>query len=231
MSTDLPIRTNPTVPPPLEAGDCLDQSTFHQRYSAMPENFRAELIGGIVHVPSPLKPEHGYVHALLIHLLTEDHLSTPGTLVFDNTTAILGPTSEPQPDSYFIVSPERGGQMRYNETGYLEGPPEWIGEVASSTEAIDLHRKKEDYELHGVQEYLVVALRQQQVFRFVAENDELKSCEPDTDGIHRSRQFPGLWIDSEALLQRNGSQLRDVLRQGMESQEHLDFVESLANQK
>src|SRR5262245_15062541 len=35
--------------PPLENGDHLDQPTFHARYEAMPEDCRAELIGGIVY--------------------------------------------------------------------------------------------------------------------------------------------------------------------------------------
>ena len=48
--------------PSLEAGDHLDQPTFHTRYLAMPKSFRAELIGGVVHVPSPLKIPHGDVH-------------------------------------------------------------------------------------------------------------------------------------------------------------------------
>jgi hypothetical protein len=39
--------------PPLENGDRLDQPTFHARYERMPEDFRAELIGGIV----PLVPK------------------------------------------------------------------------------------------------------------------------------------------------------------------------------
>src|SRR5262245_22611124 len=45
--------------PPLEAGDHLAQATFHARYEAMPPDFRAELIGGVVFVPSPIRLEHG----------------------------------------------------------------------------------------------------------------------------------------------------------------------------
>jgi hypothetical protein len=41
--------------PPLENGDRLDQKTFHARYKAMPKGVRAELIGGIVHMPWPQK--------------------------------------------------------------------------------------------------------------------------------------------------------------------------------
>lgn len=57
--------------PRLEAGDCLDQVTFHERYQAMPSDFRAELIGGMVLVPSPLSSEHGQYHALIMGWLTK----------------------------------------------------------------------------------------------------------------------------------------------------------------
>ena len=42
-ATQVPSRL-----PPLEAGDHLDQATFHARYKAMPPSFHAELIGGMV---------------------------------------------------------------------------------------------------------------------------------------------------------------------------------------
>ena len=74
--------------PPLEAGDHLDQATFHQRYKAMPAGFRAELIGGVVIVPSPLKPEQGESHALAMMWLGTYWVATPGTRVRDNVRAL-----------------------------------------------------------------------------------------------------------------------------------------------
>jgi hypothetical protein len=35
-------------------GDHMKQPEFHRLYSSMPEDYRAELIGGIVFEPSPL---------------------------------------------------------------------------------------------------------------------------------------------------------------------------------
>ena len=37
----------------LEAGDCLTREEFHRRYLARPDIKKAELIDGVVHVPSP----------------------------------------------------------------------------------------------------------------------------------------------------------------------------------
>src|SRR5438132_602030 len=85
-------------PPSLEPGDRLDQKTFHERYEAMPEHVKAELIGGIVHMPSPLKARHGGPHASLMGWLGLYQEATSGVKVYDNTTIILGEESEPQPD-------------------------------------------------------------------------------------------------------------------------------------
>jgi len=65
--------------PPLEPGDNLDQETFHARYLAYPEPMRAELIGGVVYMPSPLKRPHGKVHSEVITWLVLYKAATPGT--------------------------------------------------------------------------------------------------------------------------------------------------------
>jgi hypothetical protein len=60
-----PKKVVPQSLPPLEQGDHLDQKTFHARYEAMPEGTRAELIGGVVYMPSPLKLPHGKSHPVV----------------------------------------------------------------------------------------------------------------------------------------------------------------------
>ena len=51
-------RSTPVASPPLVAGQRLDRVTFHERYERMPPNTRAELIGGVVYMPSPLSYDH-----------------------------------------------------------------------------------------------------------------------------------------------------------------------------
>jgi Uma2 family endonuclease len=135
--------------PRVEAGDHLDQATFHERYKAMPPGFRAELIGGVVIVPSPLLPEHGECHALIMGWLINYSIATHGTRVRDNATAILGPGSEPQPDAALIIDPRYGGQTGIAADGYAIGAPELIVEVVSSSASIDLNANRRDYE-HAV---------------------------------------------------------------------------------
>ena len=49
----------PKILPPLVDGQHLDQPTFHERYEAMPPETRAELVGGVVYMPSPVSCDHG----------------------------------------------------------------------------------------------------------------------------------------------------------------------------
>ena len=113
-------RTTPEAPPPLESGDHLDQKTFHEHYEAMPPETRAELIGGTVFMPSPLKRPHGRTHKLLVRWIDEYEEATPGTEAFDNASAILDDEAESQPDvSLLIVAPNHG-QTR-DEDEYIVG--------------------------------------------------------------------------------------------------------------
>jgi putative restriction endonuclease len=212
--------------PPLENGDCLDQKTFHERYEAMPEHVRAELIGGIVFMASPQKKRHGGRQALLAHWMSEYSEHTPGVEAYLNTTSILGPKSEPEPDGCLCIEPADS-----NDNAYIEQAPELIGEIAATTESIDLHGKKADYEKAGVREYVVAALRSQKVFWFVLRGGKFHEMKPDADGIHRSRVLPGLWLDGDALLRRDRKTLLTALRKGLASKEHQAFVAKLAARK
>lgn len=213
--------------PPLENGDHLDQKTFHARYEAMPEGTRAELIGGIVFMSSPLKRPHGKMHMRASHWLQEYEDATPGTQAFDNATNILSDENESQPDLCLLISSGEQGQT-HEEDEFIIGAAELIVEVASSTEAIDLHDKRRDYQEAGVREYVVIAIRQARVFWFVLRNGQFEELPPGPDGIVRSEVFPGLWLDPAALLRRDAARIREVLRQGLATPEHAAFVARLA---
>ena len=216
--------------PPLENGDHLDQKTFHERYEAMPEEVRAELIGGIVFMPSPLKRPPGRTHLQICRWLGNYEDATPGTEAYDNTTSILGPDSEPQPDACLLIGVPAFGQTR-DQDEYIVGAPELIVEIASSSEAIDLHRKRDDYQRAGVREYVVVVLRQQRILWWVLRGGVFEELMPGTDGIFRSEVFPGLWLDPGALLRQEGARAQEVLRQGLATPEHADWVARLAGAK
>ncbi len=225
-----PQPPEPAAVPLLEQGDHLDQKTFHERYAAMPDHVKAELVGGVVHMPSPLKVRHGRPHGRLMGWLGLYQEATPGTDVFDNTTTILGGDSETQPDACLIILPENGGQTKEDEDGYLTGPPELVAEVASTTVAYDLHSKRRDYERAGVREYLVLVVGDARAVWFVRREQGFEVLQPGSDGILRSDLFGGLWLDAAALFRGDTATLHNGLRQGLASPEHARFVESLQRQ-
>jgi Uma2 family endonuclease len=200
---------------------------FHERYEARPE-LPAELIGGIVYMTSPQKVRHGYHHRHLAGLTNEYVEATPGVEGCVGSTAILGPDAEPQPDTYLYILPACGGQSAVDLNGYLTGAPAWVGEISDSTESIDLHRKKRDYEKAGVREYMVAAGRTAELFWFIRRRGKFKPLLPGSDRIIRSEVFPGFWLHREAFLNRDGKRLMAVLRQGLTSPQHAAFVEKLA---
>ncbi len=212
----------------METGDHLSQPVFHARYEKTPKHVKAELVEGVVYLQASLKRSHGRAHSLLMHWLSSYEDETPGVEAYDNVTMILGTDSEPQPDACLIVLPEKGGQTRFTEDDYLKGAPEFIGEVASSSEAIDLHAKKRDYLKAGVREYLVLALRTKKTTWFVNRDGSFEELPPASDGTYRSEVFPGLWLDPDALLALDGKQLLSVLRIGTATQEHAEFQKQLA---
>lgn len=211
--------------PPLVNGDSLKQPEFHRRYEAMPEDFKAELIGGIVYVASPMRNPHGRHTILLAALLGNYESATPGVEGADGVTVILGDESEPQPDLCLRILPEHGGRSKENDEQYLTGPPELLIEVAHSTEAIDLRGKLADYRSGGVREYLVFCVKPGELRGFrLADEKEPTAVK---DGIYRSTEFPGLWIDVAALAAKDVRRVLATGRAGVASDEHAHFIERL----
>jgi len=206
-------RAPPEVPR-LENGDRLDQPTFHERYLAMPANARAELIGGIVYLmTSPVSRTHGRFHATLDWWLSEYARSTPAVEGLDNTTVILGVFTEPQPDLALRRLPDHGGGSEVREDDYVEGSPELVVEVSTSSAAYDLNQKKADYEQAAVQEYIVVLPHEREVRWFSLVNGQYQPINSGDDGVFKSEVFPGLWLDSQALFE--GGDLREALKDGL----------------
>ena len=111
--------------PPLENGDRLSRAEFERRYDAMPHLKKAELIEGVVHLPSPVRlRSQGRPHAHLIGWLVHFEAHTLGVETGDNSTTRLDLANEPQPDAVLFIDPQRGGQARLSPDDYLEAAPE-----------------------------------------------------------------------------------------------------------
>ena len=103
-----------------------------------------------------------------------------------------------------------------DKDGYIAGGPELIVEVSASSASYDLHQKMQVYRRHGVKEYIVWRVLDAAVDWFMLRNDQYERLETD-DGIYRSPQFPGLWLDASALIAGDIAKVLDVLRLGMAS--------------
>lgn len=229
--------TSPTKPapeteaavPPLENGDRLSRVEFERRYIAMPDVKKAQLIEGIVYMPSPVNAKrHGGPQANVLGWLISYKAGTAGVNVYSDTTVRLDLDNEPQPDAILMIDPERGGQARFSIEGYIEGAPELVVEVSSSTTSIDRNQKFQAYRRNGVREYVIWRVRDRQVDWFALEGGEFIPLQPDEQSVYRSRIFPGLALNVEAMLGDDMAKVLETLRHDMAGDEHRQFVARLA---
>lgn len=220
--------TTPTAPP-LVPGQRLTREEFLRRWEQMPDLKNAELIAGIVYIPSPVSPIDSKYHFLVNGWLAPYVANTPGC-EGGSTGTWLMLQDAPQPDVYVRILPDCGGQSR-DFARYPSGAPELIVEVTVSTTSHDLGAKLELYRSAGVREYVSVLPEKPQVIWRVLEAGQYVTINPDADGILRSRVFPGLWLDPAALLAQDGKRVLEIVHQGLRSPDHQQFVDLLKSRE
>jgi Uma2 family endonuclease len=224
-----PAPLEPVVAPvpPLETGDVLTRPQFERRYEAMPWLKKAELVDGVVYVGSPVSDLHAGADSNLSGVLFTFAANTPGTGFRPNATVRFDLENEVQPDALLRIV--TGGQSRVEK--YIEGPPELVAEVATSSVSRDLHSKLALYRRHGVREYIVWRTLERDIDWFRLNEGNYERLAADEHGIVRSQEFPGLWLDRPALLRADTTAALATLNAGLASPEHAAFVEQLAARK
>jgi len=223
IQTETPIRGRAV--PLLEPGDRLSRDEFERRYERMPDVKKAELIEGIVYMPSPIRVrKHAEPHSRLGTWLGVYASETPGVLCADNSTVRLDLDNEPQPDLVLLKLPEKRGQARISADDYIEGAPELAVEIVGSSRAYDLHQKKGAYRRNAVREYLVWITDENRVVWWELREGDYREIAPGADGLLKSGVFPGLWLDAPALLRGEMKMVLTALRRGLDSSEHAQFV-------
>lgn len=217
------------LPPPLQEGDRLSRDEFLRRWDAMPELKRAELIDGIVRLPSPVSAAHSLPQSLLDYWLGHYVSFAEGCEAYAAGTWLMGPGSLPQPDLALCISPERGGQSSI-EGGYSSGAPELIVEVTNTTVTKDHGAKLQLYERSGVREYVTVRPRLRQVVWRELHRRKFQVT-PGDQGWYKSRIFPGLWLDPSALWTANRKALAAAVQLGTAESAHAAFVRQLASRR
>jgi Uma2 family endonuclease len=211
---------------PLAAGDRRSREDFMRLWDAHPEIKLAELIGGTVYMPSPLKVNHGDMDGDVGLWLGFYRVHTPGTASGHNTTSFMLEDA-PQPDVNLRILPTFGGSS-WIEQGYLAGRPELLTEVCGSSAAYDLHQKFDLYEAAKIPEYVAILLHEREIRWHILVDNAYQIMPPDADKVWRSRVFPGLWLDGAALLAGDMARVFAKLDEGLRSSEHQAFVEKLA---
>ncbi len=216
--------------PRLEQGDHLTRDEFERRYHAMPNVKKAELIEGVVYMPSPVRfAKHARPHSWMVTWLGIYEAATQGTESGDNPTLRLDLENEPQPDAILRIKPEYGGRSK-SQDDYIVGAPELVVEIAASSVSYDLHEKKRAYCRNGVQEYLVWLVDDARIEWWELSSGRYVSLATPSDPTLKSQVFPGLWLDAQALLDGDLAQFHETLRAGTQTDEHRQFVERLAQQ-
>lgn len=223
------VHSSSRRPPALRNGDRLTRTEFERRYAGTPGVDKAELIEGVVYMPSPVRyASHGAPHSILATVLNYYVARTPGLRpAGDNGTVRLDNDNAVQPD-LFLLLPERvGGKARVDEDDFVSGPPALVCEIAASSVSIDLHDKKTVYRRNGVQEYLAWRVEDAAVdwFELVAGDYVLRPV--GDSGLVASAVFPGLWLDVKALLAGDLPALLGAVERGAASGEHAAFVQRL----
>ena len=219
------------VPPPLlKHGEKLTRDEFERRYEAMPHLKKAELIEGVVYMPSPVRTDiHSDPHARIMTWLGVYWTAMPGVQCADNATVHLDSDNEAQPDALLRI--DEGGASLLNDTGYIEGAPELIVEIARTSTDYDLHEKLEAYLRNGVAEYIVWQTQDGRLDWFGLVNEEYVPMSPDADGLIESQVFPGLRLAVKALMGGDLATVLSELQKGLETAEHAAFVRQLLERR
>lgn len=218
--------------PPLRPGDHLTADDFLRRYEAMPETVKAELINGVVYMPSPVTvDDHGAPHFDFVGWLAIYRAFTPGVQGGDNSTLRLDlGFNVPQADAFLRLLPEYGGQSLTKDR-YVVGAPELLAEIAASSASYDLHEKLHAYQRNGVQEYLVWRTEDQAIDWFILKAGKFQRLKLDQDGVYKNKVFPGLWLDAQALLGGDLAAVLKKVQEGVASKEHTRFVQKLKTRR
>ncbi len=215
--------------PQLRPGQRLTVQEFLRRWEAMPEVKFAELIDGVVYMPSPVSSDHGRSDSRIITWLGTYIASTPGCDTGSQSTWLMLEDA-PQPDSFLWICPEYGGQSTI-EGKYHAGAPELAAEICLSSAAYDLGPKLELYQKAGVREYVAVLLEEEEIRWHRLVKGIYQLCRPTSQGVFRSKTFPGLWLDGPALWKYDMARVLQTLERGLRSAVHAAFVKKLAARK
>ena len=83
------------------------------------------------------------------------------------------------------------------------------------------------YRRAGGREYITVELFTKRIVWRVLEGGSYRELTTGSDGAYRSDTFPGLWLNPAAFGATDTAAMKDLIQQGLASEEHAAFVRQL----
>ena len=159
-----------------------------------PEDQKAELIDGVMIMPSPPLTIHEQLFSFLFRLLgsyTEE--LELGEILGSRTAVALDANNAPEPDILFVSADRR---HIIQEKGVMGAPDLVIEILSAGTVRYDRGAKFDAYERAGVRElWLIDPYGPAGTEFYRLEGRRFQPFIPDADGILRSAAVSGFWID------------------------------------
>ena len=201
--------------PELHNGDRMSPEEFLWRWEQIPELKQAELIEGVVYLSSPVSRPHGSYDSILGAWLNYDACAVKQDFEICHNTTVLLSDSTPQPDIYMTRLPTGGRETAAAK--YLAYAPDLVVEISYSSKSLDLGPKLAAYRSAGLGESITVLLEERRAEWRVLSGTRYRLLHPATDGVLRSPNFPGLWLDTEALFPPDRQRLFAAVDRGVKN--------------
>lgn len=180
-----------------------DRMTDEEFFQTAPDDRKAELIDGVLVMPSPASDPHedlnGFLLSVIRMFVEENNL---GLVRGSNTPVNLGVGHDFEPDLLFVAR-ARAGIVEYDG---VFGAPDLVIEILSpGTAYLDRGIKRRTYAQAGVRELWLLSPESLRKSAFYQRSGEagLARVQPE-GGVIRSLAVPGLWFKFEWLWPRGG---------------------------
>jgi Uma2 family endonuclease len=174
-------------------------NTFSDFLELIPEDQKADLLDGVIHLASPESSEHNdllrWLTLILGFFVEERRL---GRLTINKVAYRLSDRTAPEPDLGFVAA-HRVDRIK---PGYVDGPPDLAVEIVSpdSVER-DYENKRRRYEAAGVLEYWIIDPLENAATFLVREGDAFVERLP-REHRYQSRVLEGFELDVRWFWQR-----------------------------
>ena len=185
--------------------------TFEEFCDRVREDQKADLIDGVIYMPSPENTDSNDLFISLVRLISDFiEYYDLGKIFGSRVACRLDDYNGPEPDILFIPK----DQLYRIERGHIAGPAAAALEIVSpeSVER-DYVRKKHLYEEFGFEEYWIIdeELRRITLYRRGARG-KFREIKPHKGECH-SEVLTGFWLRPEWLFRSPRSRKADVLQQ------------------